>query len=151
MIQYVYTSIEMRPGMTIRCALDTKHQGSFSRLISSCLRKEHLHLDPVHLLSQLDIVQGCLQAVLQAFLCDQQYARVRWWMVMDDVTNILISRMYALHNSIRFSYLYRNSGKISACCGPFAATTSRFAWGPPAFWCLTAVGAPWCISRWLLL
>ena len=57
--------------MTIRRALDTKHQGSFSRLISSCLREEHLHLDPVHLLSQLDVVQGCLQAVLQAFLWDQ--------------------------------------------------------------------------------
>ena len=42
-------------------------QGWSSRLISSCLRKEHLHLDPVHLLSQLDVVQGCLQAVLQAF------------------------------------------------------------------------------------
>ena len=89
-----------------RCALDTKDDGWFSRLISSCLRQEHLHLDPVHLLSQLDVVQASLQAVLQACLGEPKYAGVRygdgwWWMEMDDMAegdtlSLLIEAIYDL-------------------------------------------------------
>ena len=152
-----YTSIEMRPGMTIRRALDTKHQGWFSRLISSCLCKEHLHLDPVHLLSQLDVVQGRLQAVLQAVLSDPQYTGVRWWTVMDgDGWWWMVWQTSLFHGGMPYSIQFDSSICIeilatSLCSSPFAATTSRFSWGPPAFWCLIAVGPQWCISKWLLL
>ena len=138
-------------------------QGWSSRLISSCLRKEHLHLDPVHLLSQLDVVQGCLQAVLQALLSDPQYARVRWWTVMDgdgwcwmvmDGDGWCDKHLYftdVCPTRIQFdSSICIKIPATSLCSGPFAATTSRFSWGPPAFWCLIAVGPQWCISRWLL-
>ena len=231
-------------------------QGWFSRLISSSLRKEHLHLDPVHLLPQLHVVQGRLQAVLQAFLWDPKYTGVRWWTVMDgdgrwwmvmdgdgrwwmvmdgdgwwwmvmdgdgrwwtvmdgdgrwwtvmdgdgrwwmvmdgdgwwwmvmdgdgwwwtvmdgdgrwwmvmdgdgwwwmvmdgDGWWWMMWQTSLFHGCMPYSIQFDSSICIeilakSLCSRPFAATTSRFSWGLPAFWCLTAVGPQWCISRWLL-
>ena len=79
-----------------------------------------------------------------------------WWMVMDgDGWWWMMWQTSLFHGCMPYSIQFDSSICIeilakSLCSRPFAATTSRFSWGLPAFWCLTAAGPQWCISRWLL-